>query len=176
MIELLSLDLVRKRLVTKQLVLTIGYDVSNINDNYIGDVVVDRYGRIIPKHATGRINLDHYTSSTDILMKSIIKLYNSIVDKKLLVRRINITANNVVNEEISTKEINYQQFDIFTDTEKLEQDLKLKKEYEYKERDLQRAMISLKDKYGKNSILKGMNLLEGGTTIDRNNQVGGHKA
>lgn len=176
MIELLSLDLVRKRLVTKQLVLTIGYDISNINDNYIGDVVVDRYGRIIPKHATGRINLDHYTSSTDILMKNIIKLYNSIIDKNLLVRRINITANNVVNEEITNKEVSYQQFDIFTDNDKLEQDLKLKKELENKERDLQRVMINIKDKYGKNSILKGMNLLEGGTTIDRNNQVGGHKA
>ena len=176
MIELLSLDLVRKRLVTKQLVLTIGYDISNINDNYIGDVVSDRYGRIIPKHATGRINLDHYTSSTDILMKNIIKLYNSIIDKNLLVRRINITANNVVNEEITNKEVSYQQFDIFTDNDKLEQDLKLKKELENKERDLQRVMINLKDKYGKNSILKGMNLLKGGTTIDRNNQVGGHKA
>ena len=176
MIELLSLDLVRKRLVTKQLVLTIGYDILNINDNYRGDVVTDRYGRVIPKHATGRINLDHYTSSTDILMKNIINLYNRIIDKDLLIRRINITANNVVNEDVSNREVIYQQFDIFNDTEQLEHDLKLKKDLEYKERDLQRVMINIKDKYGKNSILKGMNLLEGGTTIERNNQVGGHKA
>ena len=176
MIELLSLDLVKKRLVTKQLVLTIGYDILNINDHYIGDVTTDRYGRIIPKHATGRICLDHYTSSTDILMKNIINLYNRIVDKELLIRRINITANGVLNENITNNEIMYQQFDIFTDTEKLEKELKLKKEKENKERSLQRTMINLKDKYGKNTILKGMNLLEGGTTIDRNKQVGGHKA
>ena len=176
MIELLSLDLVKKRLVTKQLVLTIGYDTLNINDHYIGDVTTDRYGRIIPKHATGRICLDHYTSSTDILMKNIINLYNRIVDKELLIRRINITANGVLNENITNNEIMHQQFDIFTDTEKLEKELKLKKEKENKERSLQRTMINLKDKYGKNTILKGMNLLEGGTTIDRNKQVGGHKA
>ena len=176
MIELLSLDLVRKKLVTNQLVLTIGYDISNINERYIGEIVTDRYGRSIPKHSTGRINIGHYTSSTNILMENIINLFNKIIDKKLLVRRINITANNVVNEKKCETQISYQQFDIFTDAEKLVQEIICQKEEEIKERNLQRTMNKIKSKYGKNSILKAMNLEEGGTTIERNKQVGGHKA
>lgn len=176
MIELLSLDLVRKRLVTNQLVLTIGYDISNINEKYIGEIVTDRYGRIIPKHSTGRINIDHYTSSTNILMKNIINLFNKIIDKKLLVRRINITANNVTNEKVSELQTNYHQFDIFTDTDKIEKDILYQQEQENQERKLQRVLIQLKEKYGKNSMLKAMNLKLGGTTIERNKQVGGHKA
>ena len=176
MLELLSLDLVRKKLVTNQLVLTIGYDISNINERYFGEIVKDRYGRSIPKHATGRININHYTSSSNILMENIINLFNKIVDKKLLVRRINISANNVVNEKKSEKQISYHQFDIFDDNEKVEKEIIYQKEQEFKERNLQRILNNIKNKYGKNSILKAMNLEEGGTTIERNKQVGGHKA
>ena len=176
MVELLSLDLVRKKLVTNQLVLVIGYDISNINEGYIGEIVTDRYGRSIPKHATGRISINHYTSSTNILMENIINLFNRIVDKKLLVRRINISANNVVNEKKSEKQISYHQFDIFDDNEKVEKEIIYQKEQEFKERNLQRILNNIKNKYGKNSILKAMNLEEGGTTIERNKQVGGHKA
>lgn len=176
MIELLSLELVKKKLVTNQLVLTIGYDKDNIDDKYKGETIIDRYGRIIPKHATGRINISHYTSSTKVLMNDIIILFNRIIDKNLLVRRINITANNVLNENKVENLVQYKQFDIFMDNEKLEQDLINQKNKEKEERNLQRIMIKLKDKYGKNSILKAMNLENGGTTIDRNNQIGGHKA
>lgn len=176
MIEVLSLDLVSKQLVTNQLVLTIGYDIDNINENYKGEITIDHYGRCIPKHSTGRININHYTSSSKILMKYIIELFERIVNKNLLVRRVNITANNVVNEKIKENEVSYQQFDIFTDTEKIEQELISQKRQEKEERNLQRTMIKLKNKYGKNSILKAMNLESGGTTIDRNNQIGGHKA
>ncbi len=176
MIELLSLDLVRKGLVTNQLVLTIGYDISNINEKYIGEIVMDRYGRSIPKHSTGRVNIDHYTSSTNVLMENIVNLFNKIVDKKLLVRRISISANNVVDEKKFESQINYQQFDIFSDAEKLEKEIIYKKQQEINERNLQRTMNNIKKKYGKNSILKAMNLDEGGTTIERNKQVGGHNA
>ena len=95
MMELLSLDLVRKGLVTNQIVLTIGYDKDNLNEDYKGEIVLDRYGRCIPKHSTGRISINHYTSSTDVLMQYIIDLYEKIINKDLLVRRINIVVNNI---------------------------------------------------------------------------------
>lgn len=174
MMELLSLDLVRKHLVTNQLVLTIGYDKDNID--YKGEVVIDRYGRLIPKHATGRISIDHYTSSTKVLMQYITSLYEKIINKDLLIRRINITANNVVNEKKTLHEICYEQFDIFSDSKTRDDELKMIKRQEQDERNLQRVMLNIKDKYGKNKILKAMNLMDGGTTINRNNQIGGHHA
>ena len=120
---------------------------------------------------TGTINLDHKTSSTKIIMEAIMKLYQRIMNKKLLVRRINITANNVVDELIARKEKLYEQIDLFTDyQEKVE-----KRQEELTEKELQKAMINIKRKYGKNAIIKGMNLQEGGTTIERNGQIGGHK-
>ena len=176
MIEVMSLDLVRKRLVTNQIVLTIGYDISNINDNYCGDVSIDRYGRCIPKHSTGRISLDHYSSSFDILFKNIMILFERIIDKNLLVRRVSINLNNVANENITKREIHYEQFDIFSNSEDVVDEINRNMIRENEEKKLQRVMIDIKDKYGKNSVLKGMNLLEGGTTIDRNKQIGGHKA
>ncbi len=176
MMELLSLELVRRNLVTNQLVLTIGYDVSNINDNYHGEVVTDRYGRLIPKHSNGRINISHYTSSTSVLMKNIIILFNRIIDKKLMVRRVNITANNVINEDVVKNEVRYEQFDIFSDADAVDRTLKREYEEEVSERHLQRVMLNIKDKYGKNILLKGIDLLDGATTIDRNRQVGGHSA
>lgn len=119
----------------------------------------------------GTINLDHKTSSTKIIMEAVMKLYQRIMNKKLLVRRINITANNVVDELIARKEKLYEQIDLFTDyQEKVE-----KRQEELTEKELQKAMINIKRKYGKNAIIKGMNLQEGGTTIERNGQIGGHK-
>ncbi len=176
MAELLTLDLVEKNLVTNQIVLTIGYDVENLTDPFIkksynGEITIDRYGRKIPKHAHGTINLDHKTSSTKIIMEETIKLYQKIINKKLLVRRINITVNNVVDEETAKKEEVYEQIDLFTNyQEKVE-----KQKEEQTEKELQKAMINIKKKYGKNAILKGMNLQKDGTTIDRNKQIGGHK-
>ena len=176
MTELLTLDLVEKNLVTNQIVLTVGYDIENLTDPYIsnsynGEITIDRYGRKIPKHAHGTINLDHKTSSTKIIMEATMKLYERIMNKKLLVRRINITANNVVDEETAKQEKNFEQIDLFTNyQEKVE-----KRKEEQTEKELQKAMIDIKKKYGKNAILKGMNLQEGGTTIERNGQIGGHK-
>lgn len=175
MTELLTLDLVEKNLVTNQIVLTIGYDIENItsrNISYNGEVTTDRYGRKVPKNAHGTINIDHQTSSTKIIMDSTIELYEKIINKDLLVRRINITANNVINVLDADKKNAYEQIDLFTDYSRKTQEQKDEK----KERDLQKAVINIKNKFGKNAIFKGMDLQDAGTTIDRNNQVGGHKA
>ena len=177
MTELLTLDLVEKRLVTNQMVLTIGYDIENlidpvINASYNGEITVDRHGRKIPKHAHGTINLDHRTSSTKTITKAVMELYERIINKNLLTRRIYVVANNVVHEETEKKEQLYEQIDLFLDYKKKEEESK----HEQTERELQKAMIDIKKKYGKNSILKGMNLQKAGTTIDRNNQIGGHRS
>ena len=176
MTELLTLDLVKKNLVTNQIVLTIGYDIDNltvpsISKFYNGEITIDRYGRKIPKHAHGTINLDHKTSSTKIIMEAAMNLYERIINDKLLVRRINITANNVINEADVKEEQNYEQIDLFVDYEEFNK----KREKEKAEKEIQKAMLNIKKKYGKNAILKGMNLQEGGTTIERNSQIGGHK-
>lgn len=175
MAELLSLDLVDKKLVTDQLVLTVGYDIENINNNrinYKGEITIDRYGRNIPKHAHGTINLDHRTSSTKIIEKMATELYDRIINKNLLTRRINLTANKVVSEETAEKENSYTQIDLFTNYTAEEE----KHKKELQERELQRSILNIKKKYGKNAILKGMNFEEGATTIERNSQIGGHKS
>lgn len=175
MTELLSLDLVKKNLVTNQIVLDIGYDIENLTNStisnfYDGEITVDRYGRKVPKHAHGTVNLDHKTSSTKIIMEYVMNLYKKIANDRLLVRKINITANNVVNEN-AIKEDGYEQIDLFVDYKELNK----KRQKEQVEREIQRAMLDIKSKYGKNSILKGMNLQKEGTTIARNSQIGGHK-
>lgn len=175
MTELLTLDLVEKNLVTNQIVLTIGYDIENVTSDkigYKGEITIDRYGRKVPKHAHGTINLDHQTSSTKIIMDSTMKLYERIINKDLLVRRINVTAENVINMEQVEDSKPFEQIDLFTDYHQKEEEEKEEK----KERELQKAVIEIKNKYGKNAIIKGMNLQDAGTTIDRNKQVGGHKA
>ena len=176
MTELLSLDLVKKGLVTSKLVLTIGYDINNltnpeISQNYNGDITIDRYGRKVPKHAHGTINRDHKTASTKIITNAVMELYERIMNKELLTRRINITATDVVNEEDYKNIKEYEQMDMFVDYNELEKQ-RLK---EKSEKSLQKAVINIKSKYGKNAILKGMNFIEGGTTIERNGQIGGHK-
>ena len=173
----LSLELVRKNLFTSQIVLTIEYDKENlinkqINNLYKGEITIDRYGRKIPKHAHGTINIDHKTASTKILVDSAINLYEKIVDKRLLIRKIYITANNVMNERNLTKDKKYDQLNIFTDYKKI----KNIQEKEISEKNIQKAIINIKNKYGRNSIIKGMDLQKAGTTINRNNQIGGHKA
>ena len=176
MAELLSLDLVEKQLVTDQIVLDIGYDIDNlinpeISKDYKGEITLDRYGRKVPKHAHGTINLEHHTSSTKIIIDAVIKLYDRIINDKLLTRRLNITANNVINENEINKKNNYEQINLFQNQAKIEKQIKK----EQLEKNIQKAMISIKRKYGNNAVIKGMNLEEGGTTIQRNTQVGGHK-
>lgn len=175
MAELLSLDLVQKQFVTSQLVLTIGYDIENLTNQeisklYSGEITVDHYGRKIPKHAHGTINLDHNTSSTRIITEAVVKLYSDIVNDKLLVRRINLTANNVIDERDEKEEC--EQINLFADYDEINKRRKKEKE----EREIQKAMLNIKSKYGKNAVLKGMNLQADGTTIERNGLIGGHKA
>lgn len=181
MTDLLVLDLVDKGLVTDQLVLTIGYDIENIKDKkrrnqYEGEVTIDRYGRKIPKHAHGTTNLGRQTSSTQLIMKAVTKLYDSIVDRQLLIRRINISANRVVAESAVTKKEHYDQMDLFTNYEAMEKRQAMEEKAMEREKNLQKAMLEIKKKYGKNAILRGMNLEEGATAKDRNQQIGGHKA
>lgn len=179
MTDLLVLDLVEKKLVTNQIVLTIGYDVENlinseIKTNYKGEITIDRYGRKIPKHAHGTTNLKEKTSSTKLIMEAVINLYSEIVNKNLLIRRINITANHLVNELEIKKDNKFEQLNLFSNYEniKREEEEKIKRQ---KEKSIQQAVIEIKKKYGKNAVLKGMNFQEGGTTIERNGQIGGHK-
>lgn len=177
MIDLLVLDLVEKGLVTNQIVLTIGYDIENltngeISKKYNSEVVVDRYGRKIPKHSHGTQNLDRYSSSTKLITQSTLDLYDRIINKDLLVRRINVCAAKLLTEEEAKKEAGYVQLDIFADYGKIEEE----KKEEAREKDMQKAVLDIKKKFGKNAILKGMNLQEGATAKDRNEQIGGHKA
>lgn len=179
MIDLLVLDLVDKRLVTDQIVLTVGYDIDNLtsgNVEYSGDITVDFYGRKVPKHAHGTVNIGYHTSSTKVIMENVLKLYDRIVNKKLLVRRVNLSANHIVDESIVSKQIAYDQLSLFVDYDALKKKQQKESINLEKEKNLQKAIIDIKKKFGKNSVLKGMNLEEGATTKDRNEQIGGHKA
>ena len=180
MSDLLALDLVAKNLVTNQLVITIGYDIDNltipeIRAKYDGDITLDHYGREVPKHAHGTINIDHYTSSSKTIMEYMLKLFDRVINKNLLVRRVNIVASNVVKPELVRNKPVIQQFDLFSNNEEQEELKRKELEYEKEEKKVQEVLLSIKSRFGKNAILKGMNLEEGGTTIERNGQVGGHK-
>ena len=180
MTDLLVLDLVDKKLVTDQLVLTVGYDIENLTNpeikkSYHGAITTDHYGRAVPKSAHGTANLGRQTSSTKLILDAVTELFDRIVDKNLLIRRVNITANHVVDETTVQKTDNYEQLDFFTDyaavqARKEREDVELARE-----KRIQEAMLEIKKKHGKNAILKGMNLEEGATTVDRNKQIGGHK-
>lgn len=181
MTELLVLDLVEKNLVTNQLTLTIGYDIENLSDperrkQYHGPVTTDQYGRSIPKHAHGTANLDRYLSSTKLITEAMMNLFDRIVDPKLLVRRITITANRVIDEKAAQRKDEYQQLDLFTDYKAEEVRQREEQTELEREKRMQKAMLDIKHKFGKNAILKGMNLQEGATAKDRNSQIGGHKA
>lgn len=179
MTDLLVLDLVDKRLVTDQLVLTVGYDIENLTNPeikklYKGPITTDNYGRSVPKSAHGTVNLGRHTSSTKLMMNAVTELFDRIVDKNLLIRRVNMAANHVIDETIAKEKDNFEQLNLFTDYTDVN---KKKEEAELaREKRMQKAMLQIKKKYGKNAVLKGMNLEEGATSIDRNKQIGGHKA
>ena len=181
MADLLALDLVDKKLVTDQIVLTLGYDIENLTDasiagRYKGEVTVDRYGRRVPKHAHGTIHLGTSTSSARLITEKVMELFDRIINPDLLVRRVTLNACNLIPEsEIPTKE-SYEQMDLFTDYEALEREREEEAARLEKERKMQEAVLQLKKKFGKNAVLKGMNLQEGATARERNSQIGGHKA
>ncbi len=194
MTELLVLDLVRKNLVTKQVILTIGYDreslivlqqgksvqdtiygVAKTGLPYLGDIGVDFYGRICPKHAHGTGNLDHWTSSTTAIMETMMDLYDVIMDPDLLIRRLNIVAAYLIPEKDIRAE-GAEQLDLFTDYDELQRREEARKAAKEKEKKLQKATLIMQERFGKNAVLKGMNLEKKGTTRIRNGQIGGHRA
>lgn len=212
MTDLMALELAKKRLVTNQLVLTVGYDIENLKDPrrkdaYRGEIVIDRYGRQIPKHAHGTVNLSRHTSSAREMIEAVSKLYKKIVNPALLVRRLTVTANRVIKEEKS--EAMYEQMSLFdllseqggrpNDEEEIRgrtqsgdpavnrihepgavrscrKDGTVQDDRGEREKKLQKAMIQIKQKYGKNAVLKGISLQEGATAKQRNSQIGGHRA
>lgn len=177
MTDLLVLDLVDKGLVTNQVVLTIGYDIENVSSgHYRGPVTTDHYGRKVPKHAHGTGNLEKYSSSTREIIDCIMTLYDRIVDKSLLVHRVTICASHVIPESAVPVESGFEQLDLFTDYAAAWEKQKQEQAALEKERKLQQAALNIKKRFGKNAILKGMNLQEGATARDRNSQVGGHRA
>lgn len=181
MTDLLALDLVKKGLVTDQMVLTIGYDIENLTNaktkrDYRGEVTTDHYGRMIPKHAHGTANIQRQTSSTMLIMDAVMELYDRIVDRNLLVRRIHVTACKLVSEADAKRPDDFEQLDLFVDYEAIEKKCAEEEATLAREKQVQEAVLAIKNKYGKNAVLKGMNLEEGATTVSRNKQIGGHKA
>lgn len=175
MVELLILEMINRKYLTDIIVLSIGYDASNlekINTSEI-ELATDFYGRAVPKRAHGSIHLDYPTSSLELISEKLIELYESIVNKNLTIRRINIAVCNL--KKTTTKNKILKQFDIFHDEEEIDKKIKNQQTQEKDEQNLQKIILEIKNKYGKNSILKGMNLQDGATTIERNLQVGGHK-
>lgn len=181
MMDTLSLDFVEKGVVTNQIVLTVGYDRENLFDPFIrsqykGAITTDPYGRQIPKHAHGTVNLEAYTASTRKLTKAVCCLYDQIVDPRLQIRRINLSANHIQKEsEVESQEV-FEQLDLFTDYEAKRRQQQEEEKICEKEKRVQQAVLSIKRKYGKNAILKGMNFEDGATAKERNRQIGGHKA
>lgn len=179
MTDNLVLDLVEKHLKTDQFVLTIGYDIESLTTpeiarKYRGEVTIDAYGRRVPKHAHGTANIDHKTSSTKVITSEIMKLYDRIVNPILLVRRLNLTACNLVSEDMENKPI-IEQVDLFSNYEEISKQKAKSLEEEIEEKKIQKTLLDIKKKYGKNSILKAMNYEEGATAKDRNSEVGGHR-
>ena len=181
MADLLALDLFSKGLVTDQMVLTVGYDIENLTDPernkaYQGPVKTDHYGRRVPQHAHGTANLEKYTASTRLITEAVLELFDNIVNPKLLIRRVSMYANHVIKEASVPVTDTFEQLELFTDYTEKEMAAKAENQALEREKRMQQAVLDIKKKYGKNAILKGMNLQEGATTIDRNNQIGGHRA
>ena len=178
MAENAALDLLDKRMVTDQMVLTVGYDTASLSNRtkYNGEITTDHYGRKVPKHAHGTANLDRLTSSARLISDAVMELFDRITDPDLLVRRINLTANHVTDEDTASRNPVPVQYDLFTDYEAVEKKNAEEKEKLDKERKMQTAILKIKKQFGKNAILKGLNFEEGATAKERNKQIGGHKA
>lgn len=180
MADAMSLELLEKRLVTDQIVLTIGYDTENLRDesrakNYTGRIKTDAYGRKVPEHSNGSVNLKTHTSSAKLITDASVELMERIADRALTVRRINITANHVIAETMKSKAED-EQLNMFTDYETLKKQKEREAEILEKERRRQQTVLDIRKRYGKNAIMRGMNLQEGATMQKRNGQIGGHKA
>lgn len=176
MADQLSMDLLTKQLCTNQLVLAIGYDTTNDLSNYTGTITIDYLGREMAKPAHSSIKLKKYTSSTQILVENFCKLYDKITDKTLLIRRINLCCITISINDSKVNICQYEQLDIFTNYDEKDKEKIKKQDKLEKEKNLQQTILDIKNKYGKNAVVKGMNLEKGATMIERNSQIGGHKA
>ena len=181
MADQLALDLVDKGLVADQLTVTVGYDIENLTipsrqKKYQGEVTADRYGRSVPKHAHGTANLEEYTASTKRIIAAALELFDRIIDRSLLVRRLTITANRVLPEGEAPRKETFEQLDLFTNYAAVQEQQEREAADLERERKVQRTVLDIKKRFGKNAILKGMNFQEGATAKDRNRQIGGHKA
>jgi DNA polymerase V len=182
MAEAMALDLVAKRLVTDQLLLTVSYDAEcltrpEIREKYHGEITTNYYGKAVPKHAHGTFNFDKPTSSSKLIMDGTAELYDRIVNPDLLVRRLSLVTNRVIPESVAAEQNRVpQQLDLFTDYEALEKQKQEEKAKRDKERRLQETQLKIKQRFGKNAILRGLNFEEGATAKERNKQIGGHKA
>ena len=184
MAEGMALDLVQKRLVTDQLVLTVGYDAESltrpeIRTKYRGEISINHYGKPVPKHAHGTFNFKKPTSSSRLIMNGAAELFDRYVNPDLLIRRMNLTTNHVKDEAIVNSKqstVNYEQLNLFTDYEALNKQKQKEKARLEKERRMQEAQLKIKQRFGKNAILRGLNFEEGATAKDRNKQIGGHRA
>ena len=176
MAELSTLDLVEKGLVTNQIVLDIAYDVENLKngEKYAGEIVSDRYGRRAPKPAHGTVNIGKYSSSTKEITEKAVELFERIVNKNLSVRKLSLTCNHLISET-EVREAD-EQLSLFDDYEELEKKRVRQLSELEKKKKMQKAMLKIKGKYGKNAVIKGLDLQEGATTLERNSQIGGHKA
>lgn len=181
MAEVLSLDLAAKGLVTDQMVLTIGYDVENLKNaavmkDYHGEVTADYYGRQVPKHAHGSENLEGFTASPKEIAEAVLSIYDRVTDPALSIRRIGIAANHVIEEGKAAAQEKYEQLELFKDYGAPDARESERDERRNREKKMQQAILGLQKRYGKNAVLKGTDLEEGATKIERNNQIGGHKA
>lgn len=175
MTDLLVLDLVDKRLLTDQLTLTLGYDQEGMS-GYTGPIVQNHYGKLLPKHSHGTVNLGKMSSSTELIMKNMTKLFKQIANPDLMVRRVTITANHLTREELVPAVPQFEQLTLFTDYEQMQKERQQELSRAQEEKNLQHAMLNIKKRFGKNAVLKGMNFLDGARTIERNAEIGGHKA
>lgn len=177
MTDQLVFDLVEKRLVTNQIVLDVGYDIENIARGYTGDIHVDHYGRKVPKAAHGTASLPRHTSSSKLILKEVLALYDRIVDPDLLVRRITVTVGRLISEDsLANKNEQAVEFNLFADIDKECIEEAAAERAEKREKSLQHAMLAIRNRFGKNSILKATNLKEEARAIARNSEIGGHKA
>lgn len=179
MAEQLALDLVDKGLVTDQLVLTAGYDIENLRGgggSYQGEVTTDRYGRAVPRHAHGTANLEAYTASSRRIVSAALELFDRVIDRRLLVRRFYLTAARVTEEASAPDKKAFEQMNLFTDYEAKEKRDNREAAELAREKRMQRAVLDIKKRFGKNAILKGTSLEEGATARERNGTIGGHKA
>lgn len=178
MADAMVLSLVEKKLVTNQIVVTVNYDRESLptgDAEFDGELSLDYYGRLVPKHAHGTVNLGRHTSSSSAIIRAVAELYNSIVNPDYLIRRLNVTVNNVISEQDRRLRDKPAQLDLFSDAEALQKQREAEKKSLSRERRMQEAVLNIKHRYGKNAILKGLNFEEGSTARERNSQIGGHK-